>query len=219
MIYKRMMKFILSIFWICLALTAENSVAAPSPLDDVVARYRTSKLVSMDVVKTVKSKVLNKETKFAGKIYLSQSKFRWDTDTPEKTQIIFDGKTIWNVQHPSAELPGPVQVAKSKVDKNTKKQILLATLLGTSEVKKNFKVLKTETQKDEKVYFLEPKGGDLQVKDLVIRLNGKKINSIMFKDDIGNQTEMSFKNVEFSKKQNAKLFNYTPPKEAQVITL
>lgn len=214
-----MMKLILSTLWICLFLSAKNVLAASSSLDDVVSRYRNSKLVSMDVIKTVKSKVLSKETKFVGKIYLSQSKFRWDTETPEKTQIIFDGKIIWNVQHPSVELPGPVQVAKSKVDKNTKKQILLATLLGTSEVKKNFTVLKTETQKEEKVYFLETKASDLPVKDLTIRLNGKKINSISFKDDIGNQTEMSFKNVEFSKKQNAKLFNYTPPKEAQVITL
>lgn len=214
-----MMKFTLSLLTI-FALGVNISVhAAASPLDDVVSKYRTSKLVSMDVVKTVKSKVLSKETKFVGKIYLSQSKFRWDTETPEKTQIIFDGKTIWNVQHPSVELPGPVQVAKAKVDKNTKKQILLATLLGTTEVKKNFKVLKTEKQKEEKLYFLEPKGSDLQVKDLVIHIANKKISAISFKDDIGNQTDMNFKNIEFSKKDKSKLFNYTPPKDAQVITL
>ncbi len=218
-----MMKFILPILSI-IALCAHVSLSAPSsstvsPLDAVVAKYRTSKIVSMDVVKTVKSKVLNKETKFVGKIYLSQSKFRWDTETPEKTQIIFDGKTIWNVQHPSAELPGPVQVAKSKIDKNTKKQILLATLLGTSEVKKNFKVLKTEVLKDEKVYFLEPKGSDLQVKDLVIHIANKKISAVSYKDDIGNQTDMNFRNIEFGKKDKSKLFNYTPPKDAQVITL
>jgi outer membrane lipoprotein carrier protein len=213
------MKFILPFLSLFTFFTNVSAQAAISPLDEVVSKYRTSKLVSMDVVKTVKSKVLSKETKFVGKIYLSQSKFRWDTDTPEKTQIIFDGKTIWNVQHPSAELPGPIQVAKSKVDKNTKKQILLATLLGTSEVKKNFKVLKTEVQKDEKLYFLEPKGSDLQVKDLVIHIANKKISGISFKDDIGNQTDMNFKNVEFSKKEKSKLFNYAPPKDAQVITL
>jgi outer membrane lipoprotein-sorting protein len=213
------MKFILSLLLFFTFFANVKAQAAPSPLDEVVSKYRNSKLVSMDVVKTVKSKVLSKETKFVGKIYLSQSKFRWDTETPEKTQIIFDGKTIWNVQHPSAELPGPIQVAKSKLDKNTKKQILLATLLGTSEVKKNFKVLKTDVQKDEKLYFLEPKGSDLQVRDLVIHIANKKISAISFKDDIGNQTDMNFKNVEFSKKEKAKLFNYAPPKDAQVITL
>lgn len=210
-----MMKFTL-IFVVFGALSA---MAAGSPLDEIVAKYRTSKLVTMDVIKTVKSKVLSKETKFVGKIYLSQSKFRWDTETPDKTQIIFDGKTIWNVQHPSPELPGPLQVAKSKIDKNTKKQILLATLLGTTDVKKNFKILKTDTKKDERVYFLEPKGSDLQIKDLVIAINGKKINSISFKDDIGNQTDMTFSNVEFGKKEKSKLFQFSPPKEAQVINL
>tara|TARA_B110001454_G_scaffold219198_1_gene251594 strand:+ start:173697 stop:174344 length:648 start_codon:yes stop_codon:yes gene_type:complete len=215
-----MMKFIIPLLFLFFTFFLNVSAdAATSSLDEVVSKYRNSKLVSMDVVKTVKSKVLSKETKFVGKIYLSQSKFRWDTDTPEKTQIIFDGKTIWNVQHPSAELPGPIQVAKSKVDKNTKKQILVATLLGTSEVKKNFKVLKTESLKDEKLYFLEPKGSDLQIKDLVIHIAGKKISAVSFKDDIGNQTDMNFKNVEFSKKEKSKLFNYAPPKDAQVITL
>lgn len=214
-----MMKFNLLLLLVFAVFANTRVHAATSPLDDVVSKYRNSKLVSMDVVKTVKSKVLSKETKFVGKIYLSQSKFRWDTDTPEKTQIIFDGKTIWNVQHPSVELPGPIQVAKSKVDKNTKKQILLATLLGTSEVKKNFKVLKTDVQKDEKLYFLEPKGSDLQVKDLVIHIANKKISAVSYKDDIGNQTEMNFKNIEFSKKDKSKLFKYTPPKDAQVITL
>lgn len=193
--------------------------AASVTLDEVVNKYRNSKLVSMDVVKTVKSKVLSKETKFVGRIYLSQAKFRWDTDTPEKTQIIFDGKTIWNIQHPNIELPGPLQVAKSKVDNNSKKQILLATLLGSGGVKKNFKVLKTENQKDEKIYFLDPKGEDLQVKDLVIHISNKRISNLSYKDDIGNLTEMAFKNIEFGKKEKPKLFNYSPPKNAQVITL
>lgn len=213
-----MMKFILP-FFLSIALYAHPPQAAVSSLDEVVSKYRNSKIVSMDVVKTVKSKVLSKETKFVGKIYLSKTKFRWDTETPEKTQIIFDGKTVWNVQHPAVELPGPIQVVKSKVDKNTKKQILLVTLLGTSEVKKNFKVLKTEVQKDEKIFFLEPKDSELQVKDLVIHIANKRISAVSYKDDIGNQTAMDFKNIEFGKKQKSKLFNYTPPKDAQVITL
>lgn len=212
------MKFILCIVLPILFLVACPVLAASSSLDDVVTKYRNSKLVTMDVVKTVKSKVLSKETKFVGKIYLAQSKFRWDTEAPEKNQIIFDGKTIWNVQHPSAELPGPVQVAKSKANGNLKK-ILIATLLERSGIKKNFKVLKTEVQAQEKVFFLESKGDDLQVKNLIIRVANKKINAISYKDDIGNQTEMIFKNVEFGKKEKSKLFIYSPPKEAQVIIL
>ncbi len=214
------MKFNLNCLATIVLLVSSSLVAATSSnLDDAVNKYRNAKLVSMDVVKTVKSKVLSKETKFVGKIYLSQSKFRWDTEKPEKTQIIFDGKTIWNVQHPNVELPGPIQVAKSKVDNNSKKQILLATLLGTGGIKKNFKVLKTEMVKDEKIYTLEPKGTDLQVKDLVIKVSGKKINSLTYKDDIGNQTEMVFTKIEFGRKEKSKLFQYTPPKEAQVIML
>lgn len=197
-------------------VTAKKNTTAPN-LNEIVKKYRNTNLVKMKVTKVVKSELLGKETLYKGQMFLSHGKFRWDNDVPEKTQLIFDGITIWNVQHPPKELPGPLQIAKAKVDKNTKKQILISTLLSTNGINENFKV---KPANSEGVFELEPKGKDLGVTALKIKTNGKKdIVEINYKDDVGNQTSLKFDDVEFSKKTENKLFEYTPPKGAQVTHL
>lgn len=192
-------------------------------LNDILKKYRTAALVKMSVTKTVKSELMGKETKFKGLIYFMSGKFRWDNETPEKTQLIFDGQTIWNVQHPPAELPGPLQVAKTKLDKQTKKQILVSTLISAVDISENFKI-KTVAGSGEKdaatQYTLEPKTKELGVSDLKLKAGVKKvINEISYKDDVGNTTTIQFENVEFMKSPQKDLFKYSPPKDAQVTNL
>ena len=194
-------------------------------LNAVIKKYRSAQLVKMNVVKTVKSELMGKETKFNGFIYYAEGKFRWDNDTPEKTQLIFDGQTIWNVQHPPAELGGPLQVAKSKIDKNTKKQILVSTLISTPNVSENFKIKNKnkEKTKDNGVvttFELSPKSSELGISNLKLKTTDKKaISEISYKDDVGNVTTIQFQNIEFSKKAQSNLFKYVPPKGAQVTNI
>ncbi len=194
-------------------------------LNAVIKKYRNAQLVKMNVTKIVKSELLGKETKFNGFIYYAAGKFRWDNDTPEKTQLIFDGQTIWNVQYPPAEIGGPLQVAKSKIDKNTKKQILVSTLISTPNVSDNFKVKNKNKEKTKDngvvtVFELSPKSSELGISDLKLRTTDKKsISEISYKDDVGNSTTIQFQNIEFSKKAQSNLFKYIPPKGAQVTNL
>ncbi len=189
-------------------------------LSEVLKKYRTTALVKMNVVKRVKSELLDKETLYKGQVYLAQGKFRWDNDTPEKTQIIFDGKTVWNIQHPPPELPGPLQIAKAKVDKSTKKQILISTLLSENGINENFKIIKTTQENNDTTYDLEPKGKDLGVTSLKLKTDRQRtISELSYKDDVGNQTIIQFSNSEFLKKSQSKLFEYAPPKGAQVTNL
>ncbi len=198
----------------------QEPVNHQSSLAEVVKKYRNSNFVKMQVTKIVKSDLLGKETQYKGQMFLSRGKFRWDNDVPEKTQLIFNGSTIWNIQFPPKELPGPLQIAKSKVDKNTKKQILISTLLSANGIDENFKVKSTKVQNAETLYELEPKGKDLGITQLKIKTNNKKsIIEINYKDDVGNQTSLKFDDIEFSKKSQNKLFDYVPPKGAQVTNL
>lgn len=202
-----------------ISIIIATTFAAAGSLESVVSQYRKAKLVTMEVSKTVKSKVLGKENKFFGKIYISQSKFRWDSEKPDKSQIIFDGETIWNVQPPDVDLPGPTQVAKSKIDNKSKNQIIVSTLISGDGLDKHFKTVKAEQKGSVTTYTLESKTKDLGVKDVLIKTNGKKITELNFKDDIGNETHFEFSSVEFSKKSKPKLFKYSPPKGAQVSNL
>lgn len=204
-------------------LISAVSMAAPtlgSSLNKVTSKYRSAKLVEMSVEKIVKSELLGKETKYLGKIFLAKGKFRWENSTPEETLLVFDGSTIWSVQTPPKELGGSVQVAKGKVDKKTKSNILISSLLG-EELTKNFKVLKEGQEGGLSTFEVKALQDDLTVKTLKLSVNTKagELKEIAYTDDIGNLTTMKFSNIQFKKKENSKLFKYQPPKGAQVSDL
>lgn len=195
------------------------SAAGKNTLSDVASKYRKSNLVTIQLVKTVKSNLLGKETKYKGTVYLATNKFRLNIDEPDKNQIIFDGKTIWNVQYPPKELPGPVQVAKSKLDKNSKKQILLSTLIAKDGIKENFKITKEEKLEEGTKVTLVPLKNELNIKTLDVAIKNNKIASINYTDDVGNITTFVFEKTEFSSKSSLQLFKFKVPKDAQVTNL
>lgn len=189
-------------------------------LQSVTKKYRNAKTVEMDVEKVVKSELLGKETKHQGKIFLGNGKFRWENDTPEKTLLVYDGKTIWSEQTPPPEFGGPVQVARGKVDKKTRSHILLTTLVD-ADVKKNFKVLSEKKDGAEMTVSVQPLQDDLTVKDMTLKIDtkGNVLRQVSYKDDIGNVTTLNFSDVNFLKSEKKNLFKYQPPKDAQVTDL
>lgn len=189
-----------------------------------VDKYRAASLVTMKVDKSVKSELLGTEKKYEGTISLAGDKFRLETETPDKALLLFDGKTIWNVQYPPKELGGSVQVLKSAVTKQNRAQILLSALLDKASLQKNFKVLKEE--KDQKTQnqmriTVAPQTSDLTVKsvDLVVDTKKNTLTVVAYTDEVGNLTTMSFSDVEFSKKAKPQIFKYNPPADAQVTNL
>jgi outer membrane lipoprotein carrier protein len=200
-----------------------SAVASPKLklLNTTISKYRSAAVVEMTVQKILKSELLDKKSSSEGKIYLSKEKFRFDIDSPEKSQIIFDGETIWSIQHPPAELPGPVQIAKSKLGKNTQKQILISTLFSPGGIKKNFKITNmSETTLVEKFAFV-PLTKELSLKLLKMSISKKDkvIEEMSYIDDVGNETILDFKSTRFNTQAQKKLFQYTPPKGAQVTNL
>jgi len=190
-------------------------------LKEVSKKYRSSKLVKIETDKKVTSELLGKTTTYQGEIYLSQGKFRWENEKPDQTLLLFDGDTIWNVQYPPKDLGGQVQVAKAKLDKNTKSQILISTLIGKEPIDKNFKIINEKTESEKLSVELQPLSGDLRVKDLSMEvdLKSKQITKISYKDDVDNTTEIQLKKTEFISKENKDLFKYKIPKDAQVTNL
>lgn len=202
------------------SLSVFAAAAGKGALQKVTKKYRATKLVEMKVEKSVKSELLGKETKYDGKIFMASGKFRWENFTPEKTLLVFDGKTIWSEQSPPAEFGGPVQVAKGKVDKKTRSNILISSLFD-GEVQKNFQVLSEKKDGDVITMEVKPLHDDLTVKNLNIVVDTKEniLKQVSYKDDIGNVTTMNFTDVKFLAKEKKNLFKYQPPKDAQVTEL
>ncbi len=184
-------------------------------------KYRNSKLVKIETEKKVTSELLGKTTNYQGVLYLSEGKFRWENETPDQSLLLFDGQTVWNVQYPPKDLGGPVQVAKAKLDKNTKSQILISILLGKEPIDKNFKVIHIKNEKEILSVELLPLNGDIRVKGLTLEidLKAKEIKNISYKDDVDNTTHIEMRKTEFFSRENKNLFKYKIPKDAQVTNL
>ena len=172
---------------------------SPSLFDQAIKKYQKSKMVSMNVEKTVTSEMLAKETTYSGKIKLSNGKFRWENESPEKTLLLFDGKNLFSVQYPSKEFNTGTQVAKSKIDEKGKKQILISSLLSPSNANSKFKMLSEKKGTNLTEVEIQPDSSDLQVKNLILSIDQKtkQIQNISYKDDVGNLTKMSFSNIKF----------------------
>lgn len=199
-------------------LAKKSSGSDPTVLNQATAKYRNAKMIEVSVEKIVKSELTGKETNYKGKIYLSSGMFRMVNTEPEKSVLVFDGSTIWNEQPPSPDFPGPIQVTKSRMSGKNKSQALFATLLTKEPITKNFKILSEKKNNGEVVYEAVPLTSELNVKALTVKIASasKQVSEISYKDDIGNLTVMKFSNPQFKTKIDQKVFQYKPPKGAQV---
>ncbi|MBO9666740.1 MAG: outer membrane lipoprotein carrier protein LolA [Bdellovibrio sp.] len=216
-----MFKQISALFLITSFAFAAHAVSKTNTtLQKLSNKYRSAKLVEMSVEKTVKLELQGRETKYQGKIFLANGKFRWENETPEKTLLVFDGTTIWSVQYPPKEFGGNPQIAKGKVDKKTRSQILISSLLG-GDLQKSFKVVNEKSDGDNVLLEVSPTGSDLMIKSMNLVVDGKKslLKEISYKDDIGNLTTMKFSDIKFKDSANNSLFKYQPPKNVPVTEL
>lgn len=187
-------------------------------LDVVLAPYKKSAGLIISIDKLVKSDLLEKETKHQTSFAFQKGKFNWKTELPEKSLIVYDGKTLWTVQYPPAEFKAPPQVAKTAMANNGSKTNVLSAILGQSKVSEVFDVMSGSKQGDSVEIKLKEKEPQLGVKNLGLSFSKKtkKISSIVYEDDLGNKTKLIFKNVQFKSKLGASLFKFSPPKDSIV---
>ncbi len=209
--------FIVLILSVCAAFAIGQ--AKPSAFESVIKKYRTSN-VQMSVVKTNRIEIMDKETRFEGKIYLGKNKLRWDTQKPEKSLIVFDGKTLWTAQYPPEEFDAPVEVTKTELNKKNKEQVFFALFLSTKPLSTFFKVVNEETKKDLLLVDLKPQTTDVSIQNLSIKIDNKskKILEINYDDEVGNKTKLDFSDIKIDLKLKADLFKFELPKGAQVTT-
>lgn len=203
------------------ALQAFSKGVAPkenhTELKSVFQKFKNSALVKMDVEKKTKSELLGNETSAPGVIYISQEKFRWDTEGKEKSRIIYDGKTVWTIQDPPKGFKVPPQVTKMKMNKKSEGQLLLKSLFN-DKFDSEFKVTKKTKTSDGMVYNLVPtKKNESLIHELEVRLNSaNELKEISYSDEVQNKIQVMINKIVVSKKAEPKLFQYLPPADAQV---
>lgn len=195
--------------------TEKNSV-----ISDITAEYKKAGYVRFQAEKSVKSELMGKETTHKGTFYYSGGKLRWESDSPEKSLMVYDGMTLWNVQYPSPDFPGDIQAGRSKIDKKNRQQVLLAEFIGLTNLEKNFNIQES-TQGDLTVFNMKAKEKSASIPEATILVSKKekKILEISYPDDFGNVTKIKFIETEMKKKRKPELFKYVPDKNVKVTDL
>ncbi|MBX2988173.1 MAG: outer membrane lipoprotein carrier protein LolA [Bdellovibrionaceae bacterium] len=202
-----------------LALAAGGN-ADLKKIDQATAFLRGSNGRKIIVEKTVVYDLLDKTQTFKGVITLSNNKFRWETSEPEKSLIVFDGKTLLTLQYPPAELGGPVQVTRSRLNGKAKDQVLLGLLAGREKFSGRFKINSTKKDGKLKTYELEPLKADPSVRRFSIAIEDPaKLKEISYVDEVNNKTAIRIIKHEAVKNPAAKLFEVKLPKDAEVTDL
>jgi outer membrane lipoprotein-sorting protein len=191
----------------------------PAELNDTLGVYRQSESMILEVRKTVKNSMLDKETTFKGMIRFVKGKFYWETSDPEKNLVIYDLKTLWTIQYPPAEFKDmPLQVAKMSMKSKKNSPIILAEIFGTRPINSVFKVKLKSKNGALMSYDLTEKKSQFGLKNLTLKIDAKaqRVVSIEYVDEVENETKIEFRSTQFNIKVKSSLFNYKPPKNAQV---
>jgi len=191
-------------------------------LGEIEAHYRTAKSVKMGVDKLVKLKLLDKEKKSKGTIQIKRGgKLRWETETPDHSLVLVDGRVIWLVDFPADAEEKP-SVIKATNPRKSQPHAVVAFLMGQGKISDDFAVVsQTSEGPGEFKLDLKPRQNVDQVQWLTLYVDkgDRSIDKLSFEDSIGNVTELKFKNIEFDKEIKSEVFKFKPPKNADVTVI
>jgi outer membrane lipoprotein carrier protein len=217
--YKMQVK----IFFVILSLFSGIAQGRTSKLLDAVEqKYKDAPSVAMDVSKSLKLKLLEKEKKSSGAIILGKGgRFRWETTEPDHSLVLADGKNLWLVDYPQEEEEKP-NIIKAANPKHSQPHAVVAFLLSEGRISDDFSVNKEEDMKEDRESLsLRPKDKTSQIRwlKLLVNKDEKTIENISFEDIAGNTTDLSFKNIRFDQKLDATKFKFHAPKGADVTVI
>jgi outer membrane lipoprotein carrier protein len=163
--------------------------------------------------------MLDKETTFKGMIRFVKGKFYWETSDPEKNLVVYNGKTLWTVQYPPPEFKKmALQVAKMDIKSKKNSPIILADIFGERPIEEVFVVKQGKKDGSMVNFDLKEKKSEFGLKDLRMKVDTKsqRVVSIEYVDEVDNETKIEFRSTQFNVKIKKTLFNYKPPKGAQI---
>lgn len=193
--------------------------SVPTELSGILDVYRQSESIILEVRKTQKNPILDKEVVQKGMIRFVKGKFYWETTDPEKNLVVYDGTTLWTVQYPPAEFKEmPLQVAKMKIKNKKNSPIILAEIFGIRPIQSIFSVKQKSKDGTLINYELKEKKSELGLKNLMLKVDvkTKRVASLEYLDEVENEVKLEFRSTQFNVKVKQSIFDYKPPKTAKV---
>lgn len=202
---------------------AEQSTQVDFIVDKLQKKYEGINDFHSDFVQEAEVKALDKTQKAFGEVWFKKpGKMRWNYYSPTKDTIVSDGTSLWYY------IEEENQVLESNLkDLNNGDTSSTTLLAGLGKIKELFKVklINDPAFQNKTGYLLELIPVDVnedEIKNkIIINVNKSDslVSTIFLFDPFGNQTKISLIKTQINKKISDKLFNFKPPKGAEVVKL
>lgn len=196
-----------------------KALSLEAEVNKALAPLRKSAGITVALKKKTVNTLLDKEKTSEGRLHYWQGKLRVETESPEESILVMDGKTLWLAQTLPADMGGKVLVSKTQAKTLKKSSTLFAALLGNGKPLKEFK-LKDRRETDKKVHleFVPKNEDESEIQKLDLWINGpdQRLVQITYWDDKENEVTFELGDIEKIKGDKTKLFSYKPPKDAEI---
>jgi outer membrane lipoprotein carrier protein len=185
------------------------SLSFANPSDDLVAKIKNIRSMTADFSQKLIDGQSNNTINSKGKMSLKKPQFfKWVTTSPNNQQIISNGHKLW-IYDGDLE-----QLIVKKVSNNIAQfPYLILLSKNTNNINKLFDV----KERDSNRYILKPKD-DQMINNIIIRFNkNNELKSLEISTSLNQFTKFEFTNVKTNVKLNDNDFDFTPPKDTDVI--
>lgn len=214
-----MSRKLFTLFFLLLVLSIE--VYAEDNLNTVIEgiqnKYEQINNFQAQFTQESEVKALNKTQLAEGEVWFKKpGKMRWNYSTPNKDQIVSDGKTLWFYDEEEA------QVIETPITQVSETQSTTTLLSGLGNIKQLFDAsfADTENVSPNGSYLVDlvPKG-DEEYNKVTISV-GKKdmmVNKIYLYDPFGNLTTVKLADIKTNGGVSDSLFDFKVPDGAEVV--
>jgi len=191
-------------------------------LKSVEEKYQKQHGIIVELQKKVRIEALDSETTSSGAAWFLKGKMKLEIQEPIPSKIIADGRYLWLVSPAPKEFKGAkTQVAQASLNSPRARSQGLIQLLTQGGLLKYFKPVGVKTEKNKILFFLQPKKQSAEFKRAQLTVNSKTkvITALHYWDRNDSETVFMFTKTLFNQALSSSLFDYQPPKDAEITTL
>ena len=196
---------------LAIALSAANAVAADSARSRMEAFSKDLKSVTANFAQSVTDANGHRGDESRGTLALEAPRqFRWETKQPYEQTIVADGQRVW-VYEPDLE-----QVSV-RSQSSEEAHSPLTVLTDLSQLDSQFTASESGERDGLAWLKLASKAKDPEFEYAELGFSAKTLDRMVFKDQLGNTTEIRFEDWKRNPAIAADTFKFTPPKGVDVI--
>lgn len=190
-------------------------------LRKVDQKYQKQHGIHLQLKKTITLGMLGSKKTSEGEVWLKNGKMKLVIHKPQASKIVAGSQFLWIESAPPEDFEGAkVQVLRASLNSKQAKSQGLIQLLTQGGVLKYFRVSGIQKEGKTVRYFLQPDQQSVEFKRAQIEVNPdtKVISLLRYWDQMDNETTFEFSKSQFNQKLAESVFQYSPPKNAEVIT-